>query len=53
MDVRCLFKADIDGKRFLEDLRRDIERPIVFDVVMKVRTSSGKVNPIIFTSQRQ
>lgn len=35
------FQADLDGNRFIEDLSRDIERPIIFDVVMRVRTSTG------------
>lgn len=35
------FQADTDGVRFLEDLRRDVSRPIAFDAVMRVRTSTG------------
>ncbi|VVC37865.1 Sec23/Sec24, trunk domain,Sec23/Sec24 beta-sandwich,ADF-H/Gelsolin-like domain,Zinc finger [Cinara cedri] len=35
------FQADIDGERFLSDLKRAISRPTVFDAVMRVRTSTG------------
>ncbi|KAI6205731.1 hypothetical protein M3Y94_00825700 [Aphelenchoides besseyi] len=35
------FDAQKDGKRFLTDLHRDVSRPIVFDVMMRVRTSTG------------
>lgn len=34
-------KAEIDGQRFLSDLKHDISRPTVFDAVMRVRTSTG------------
>lgn len=35
------FQADTDGERFLSDLRRDVARPIAFDAVLRVRTSTG------------
>ena len=35
------FQADIDGDRLIADLRRNISRPIAFDAVMRVRTSTG------------
>ncbi|KAI6243881.1 hypothetical protein M3Y99_00054500 [Aphelenchoides fujianensis] len=35
------FDAQKDGKRFLQDLHRDISRPIGFDVMLRVRTSTG------------
>lgn len=41
------FQADIDGQRFLEDLKRTIQRPIAFDAIMRVRTSTG-VRPTDF-----
>lgn len=41
------FQADLDGHRFIEDLRRNISRPIVFDSIMRVRTSTG-VRPTDF-----
>ncbi|XP_042905393.1 protein transport protein Sec24C [Parasteatoda tepidariorum] len=41
------FQADIDGERFIEDLCRDVERPIAFDAVLRVRTSTG-VRPTDF-----
>lgn len=42
------FQADIDGERFIEDLRRDVEKPIAFDAVLRVRTSTG-IRPTDFT----
>lgn len=35
------FQADIDGYRFLEDLKRDISKPVAFDSILRVRTSTG------------
>ncbi|XP_050054351.1 protein transport protein Sec24D isoform X35 [Aphis gossypii] len=35
------FQAEVDGQRFLSDLKHDISRPTVFDAVMRVRTSTG------------
>lgn len=35
------FDAEKDGRRFVADLHRDVSRPIVFDVMMRVRTSTG------------
>ncbi|CAD5209165.1 unnamed protein product [Bursaphelenchus xylophilus] len=35
------FDAHRDGKRFLSDLKRDVSRVIAFDVMMRVRTSTG------------
>lgn len=35
------FQADIDGHRFLEDLRRSVEKCVAFDAIMRVRTSTG------------
>lgn len=35
------FQADMDGERLIADLRRNISRPIAFDAVMRVRTSTG------------
>lgn len=31
----------MDGDRLISDLRRNISRPIAFDAVMRVRTSTG------------
>lgn len=42
------FQSDIDGERFIEDLKRDIEKPVAFDAVLRVRTSTG-VRPTDFT----
>lgn len=35
------FQADIDGQRLVSDLIKNISRPIAFDAVMRVRTSTG------------
>ncbi|KAL0984102.1 hypothetical protein UPYG_G00137110 [Umbra pygmaea] len=35
------FHAETDRERFLNDLRRDIQKPMGFDAVMRVRTSTG------------
>ncbi|XP_003738426.1 protein transport protein Sec24C [Galendromus occidentalis] len=35
------FQADTDGERFIADLRRDVARPVAFDAVLRVRTSTG------------
>ncbi|GFY38881.1 protein transport protein Sec24C [Trichonephila inaurata madagascariensis] len=35
------FQSDLDGEQFIEDLRRNVEKPIAFDAVLRVRTSTG------------
>ncbi|XP_030629652.1 protein transport protein Sec24C isoform X2 [Chanos chanos] len=35
------FQAQADQERFLKDLRRDVEKQVGFDAVMRVRTSTG------------
>ncbi|XP_054623135.1 protein transport protein Sec24C isoform X4 [Dunckerocampus dactyliophorus] len=35
------FEAQSDQERFLNDLRRDVQKPVGFDAVMRVRTSTG------------
>uniref|UniRef100_A0A3B3RQ26 SEC24 homolog D, COPII coat complex component n=1 Tax=Paramormyrops kingsleyae TaxID=1676925 RepID=A0A3B3RQ26_9TELE len=35
------FQVEADGDHFLSDLRRDVEQPIGFDAIMRVRTSTG------------
>ncbi|KAL3118772.1 hypothetical protein niasHT_009620 [Heterodera trifolii] len=35
------FDAERDGERFLADLRHDISREVAFDVMMRLRTSTG------------
>lgn len=35
------FQADMDGPRLIEDVIKNISRPIAFDAVMRVRTSAG------------
>lgn len=35
------FQADIDGERLIADICKNINRPVAFDSVMRVRTSTG------------
>ncbi|XP_036967932.1 protein transport protein Sec24D isoform X1 [Acanthopagrus latus] len=35
------FQLETDGEHFLRDLRKDVEKSIGFDAVMRVRTSTG------------
>nr|XP_015203238.1 PREDICTED: protein transport protein Sec24C isoform X2 [Lepisosteus oculatus] len=35
------FQVPTDGERFLNDLRRDVQKQVGFDAVMRVRTSTG------------
>lgn len=39
-----LFSAQIhsDGEHFLNDLRKDVQKPIGFDAIMRVRTNTGE-----------
>ncbi|KYB24587.1 protein transport protein Sec24C [Tribolium castaneum] len=41
------FQADIDGERLIKDIITNISRPIAFDAIMRVRTSTG-VRPTDF-----
>lgn len=41
------FQADMDGQRLINDVIKNISRPIGFDAVMRVRTSAG-VRPTDF-----
>ncbi|XP_055954647.1 protein transport protein Sec24C [Patella vulgata] len=41
------FQADIDGDRFLEDLSRQVQHSKAFDVILRVRTSTG-IRPVDF-----
>merc|ERR1719233_263987 len=41
------FQSDLDGERFISDLHHNISRPVVFDAIMRVRTSTG-VRPTDF-----
>lgn len=37
-----LCQAEVDKERFLNDLRRDVQKLVGFDAVMRVRTSTGE-----------
>lgn len=41
------FQANIDGERLIADVKHDVSRPIAFDSIMRVRTSTG-VRPTDF-----
>jgi len=41
------FNKEMDGERLLNDLRNNLSRPVVFDAIMRVRTSTG-VRPCEF-----
>merc|ERR1719309_667550 len=41
------FQADLDGERFISDLKHNVSRPVVFDAIMRVSTSTG-VRPTDF-----
>ncbi|XP_046668014.1 protein transport protein Sec24C [Homalodisca vitripennis] len=41
------FQANIDGERLIADIKYNVGRPIVFDAIMRVRTSTG-VRPTDF-----
>jgi len=36
-----MFRPEIDGQRFIKDLTHNIKKNVVFDAVMRVRTSTG------------
>ncbi|XP_022248910.1 protein transport protein Sec24C-like [Limulus polyphemus] len=35
------FQTEVDGRRFLEDLKHSVRKTVAFDVIMRVRTSTG------------
>lgn len=35
------FQADLDGERLINDLHQNVSRPVGFDAIMRVRTSTG------------
>ena len=37
-----MFRSEIDGERFIKDLSHDISRDIVFDAILRIRTSTGR-----------
>lgn len=41
-------QVEIDGEHFLRDLRKDVQKNIGFDAIMRVRTSTGKEYREIF-----
>ncbi|KAL5018898.1 hypothetical protein ScPMuIL_004620 [Solemya velum] len=41
------FQADLDGNRFMDDLRRNVENQRSFDAILRVRTSTG-IRPVDF-----
>merc|ERR1719435_551679 len=41
------FQTELDAHRFIQDLKHNISRPVAFDAIMRVRTSTG-VRPTDF-----
>ncbi|OWF45631.1 protein transport protein Sec24C-like isoform X2 [Mizuhopecten yessoensis] len=41
------FQADLDGSRFMEDLKMNVESQAAFDAILRVRTSTG-IRPVDF-----
>lgn len=41
------FQSNVDGPRLIADVTRNISRPVAFDAIMRVRTSTG-VRPTDF-----
>lgn len=39
--IRC-GQVETDGEHFLRDLRKDVEKSMGFDAIMRVRTSTGR-----------
>lgn len=44
--VFSVSQAQSDKERFLNDLRRDVQKLVGFDAVMRVRTSTGETPPL-------
>lgn len=40
--LTCTRQVETDGEHFLRDLRKDVQKSIGFDAIMRVRTSTGK-----------
>jgi hypothetical protein len=38
---KMFWQADLDGERLITDIKHDVIRPIAFDAIMRVRTSTG------------
>jgi protein transport protein SEC24 len=34
-------QANLDGERLIADIKHDVSRPVAFDAIMRVRTSTG------------
>lgn len=46
-----VFQADIDGERFIEDLKTSVRRSQAFDAILRVRTSTGIVCFLFHSSE--
>ena len=42
--IPFIFQADLDGDRFMEDLKNNIQSQTAFDAIIRVRTSQGMYN---------
>ena len=43
-----ILQADLDGDRFLEDLKHSVSRSQAFDAILRVRTSTGILNAYFY-----
>ncbi len=48
-----LSQAQADKERFLNDLRRDVQKLVGFDAVMRVRTSTGEASTLEHTHTKK
>ncbi len=39
-----MFQADLDGDRFIQDLKTNVMSQSAFDAIVRVRTSQGKLD---------
>lgn len=53
-DMPCslICQVQTDGQHFLSDLRRDVEKSIGFDAIMRVRTNTGKAGTLRQPNQK-
>lgn len=48
LNLKCsrFRQVETDGEHFLRDLRKDVQKSIGFDAIMRVRTSTGEEKPL-------
>lgn len=45
-ELHLIYQVQVDGQHFLTDLRRDVEKSVGFDAIMRVRTNTGKTGTL-------